>query len=191
MEGAKPRHHVPRHFPTKCTFGRLRITRVGNEARLWAAAGDSKDFEELWREELGPEDVTLVRLNAYPGHRQNELDIRLKDLRVRGLRPNEAAALLALPAPLEGRTGKSEKGWLAVTLAGGIAVPLLAALIIGGVLYLRRRKTSAVIIPPNALLPIACPGCGKKLKVKPDLAGKKVRCGQCGKAVLVAGRKDA
>lgn len=35
------------------------------------------------------------------------------------------------------------------------------------------------------MLPVSCPGCGKRLKVKDDLAGKKVRCTQCGQPVSV------
>ena len=50
---------------------------------MWAAEGDAKDFKELDRQVLGPDDVILVRLNAFPGHHQNELDVRLIDLRVR------------------------------------------------------------------------------------------------------------
>jgi hypothetical protein len=32
-----------------------------------------------------------------------------------------------------------------------------------------------------------CSACGKRLKVKPEMAGKKVKCTQCGKAVPVPG----
>jgi len=78
------------------------------------------------------------------------------------------------------------KGGLAIVLAGGIAITLLAAVTIGGVLYLRRGKTPAASKPPVAFVSIACPDCGKKLKVKAHLTGKKVKCAQCGKAVLVA-----
>ncbi len=31
----------------------------------------------------------------------------------------------------------------------------------------------------------ACPGCQKTLKARPELAGKKVKCPQCGEAVNV------
>jgi DNA-directed RNA polymerase subunit RPC12/RpoP len=30
-----------------------------------------------------------------------------------------------------------------------------------------------------------CAECGTKLKARPDLAGKKIKCARCGKAVLV------
>jgi hypothetical protein len=38
---------------------------------------------------------------------------------------------------------------------------------------------------PPARFP--CPGCGKDLKARADLAGKKVKCPQCGQAVTVPG----
>ena len=141
MDEGKPRYHAPQHFPSDCKSGRLKITRVGSEATLWAAEGDSKVFLELGREELGPEDVTLVRLNAYPGHRQNELDVRIKDLRVRGLRPNEAAALPSATPVTEPLKQEGRKGWLAVML-GGFALSMLVAMALLGLLFLRRRKGS-------------------------------------------------
>ena len=108
-----------------------------------------------------------------------------------GLRSDEAATLPAPPIPLESPKTEGGKGWLAVTLVGGIALPLLAALVLGVVFYLRRRKPAPPSNPSAAFVSIACPDCGKKLKVKAALAGKKVRCGQCGKAVLVAERDEA
>ncbi len=38
---------------------------------------------------------------------------------------------------------------------------------------------------PDALLSFACPSCGKRLKVKAELAGKKVRCPFCQGVALV------
>ena len=36
-----------------------------------------------------------------------------------------------------------------------------------------------------AAISFGCAGCGKKLKAKAELAGKQVKCPQCGKAVHV------
>jgi hypothetical protein len=44
------------------------------------------------------------------------------------------------------------------------------------------KATSSPVAP---LLPISCPGCGKKLKVKPALVGKKVKCPACRVTVVV------
>ena len=69
-------------------------------------------------------------------------------------------------------------------------------------LYLRHSHASAVplsappIIQDGAANLEAAPlvisfscTCGKNLKAKAELAGKKVKCSQCGKAVLVPGIK--
>ena len=48
----------------------------------------------------------------------------------------------------------------------------------------RQEKPGAVASP----IVFSCSDCGRMLKVKPELAGKKVKCLQCGKAVLVPAR---
>src|SRR2546426_545584 len=37
------------------------------------------------------------------------------------------------------------------------------------------------------MIAFACPGCGEKLKVKDDLAGKRGKCPRCRSSVLVPG----
>ena len=37
------------------------------------------------------------------------------------------------------------------------------------------------------MLSLACAGCGKVLRVKEELSGKKVKCPNCGKPALVPG----
>ena len=37
------------------------------------------------------------------------------------------------------------------------------------------------------MVQLACPQCSKRLFVKPDLAGKKVKCPHCGGAVPIPG----
>jgi len=43
---------------------------------------------------------------------------------------------------------------------------------------------------PNPIA-FACPGCGKKLQVKEELGGRKVKCPKCGQVVLVPAVADA
>jgi predicted RNA-binding Zn-ribbon protein involved in translation (DUF1610 family) len=47
----------------------------------------------------------------------------------------------------------------------------------------KNRRTAKATSAP--ILFFACISCGKNLKVKAELAGKKVKCPQCGKPVLV------
>jgi DNA-directed RNA polymerase subunit M/transcription elongation factor TFIIS len=37
---------------------------------------------------------------------------------------------------------------------------------------------------------ILCPGCKTKLRVRPELAGKRVKCPKCGKSVLVPAEEE-
>ncbi len=91
MSGLSPlvdgkRQYNTRFHPATTKAGRLRITRVGREAKLWVADGDANDFEMIFEEDLGPDDLKVVRVSAYPGHAHNEVDLRIKDLRIRFLR---------------------------------------------------------------------------------------------------------
>jgi WD40 repeat protein/serine/threonine protein kinase len=61
---------------------------------------------------------------------------------------------------------------------------------------LRPGETSGIrdqeTLPPRESAPpprltVACPGCGKAIKVKPELAGKMVKCPHCQKALRVPG----
>ncbi|HWG45900.1 MAG TPA: serine/threonine-protein kinase [Gemmataceae bacterium] len=66
-----------------------------------------------------------------------------------------------------------------------------------GVWYLLRRRANTlpstapaqdkktVPISVSPVLTVQCSGCNKRLKVKPELAGKKVKCPQCGTAAVV------
>jgi hypothetical protein len=46
-------------------------------------------------------------------------------------------------------------------------------------------KKPATPTPRLLLKPFRCPECGISLKARPELAGRKVKCSKCGKAVVV------
>ncbi len=93
---------------------------------------------------------------------------------------------------------KEEWGWLNWLVALEL-VALMAVLAVGLGRWLSRREgrpaeVSAALPnpagqarPPAASLAFACPACGKKLRAKTELAGKRVKCPQCGRAVPVPG----
>jgi WD40 repeat protein len=100
-------------------------------------------------------------------------------------------------APLSGNAAAPQKAggkrWLA---AAGLVVLVLT---VGACVWLFARHgrraaagpAGAPAQPPAAPAPISCTcaGCGKKLKAGAHLAGKKVKCPQCGQPVLVPGAR--
>ncbi len=85
------------------------------------------------------------------------------------------------------------KLWLLSILAMGLVTSYLAFWF-----YVRHTRRTAVVAQPNrptasrtalpaAPLLFACTSCGKRLRVRAELSGKKVKCPQCGEAVPVPG----
>ncbi len=85
------------------------------------------------------------------------------------------------------------RGWLAAALILGLLVALLALLGFGVRVYLNQRRTEELLAPADgpaepvatAAVLFRCSDCGRMLKSRVELAGKKVKCGQCGTAVFV------
>jgi hypothetical protein len=105
----------------------------------------------------------------------------------------------AKPAPVEevaaepdGQPTRRHWALLAVLIGAGVVVVFALVLL---VTVIRRNAGAAPAAAQKARAPDpdpteppvirTCAGCGKKLKVKPALAGKNVRCPQCRKSVSV------
>jgi hypothetical protein len=98
-----------------------------------------------------------------------------------------------------------ESGWdVTDWLVGGLSV--LAVLLVGlnGWLFLAQRGRAPKEVAPAparttparveaavVFVSFACPDCGKRLKVKEELAGKKVKCPQCARVLPVPERVPA
>jgi hypothetical protein len=186
-------HSFPPAFGVR---GRLRLTRSGREVTLSAADADAGEFTELTSYDLGPEDVTKVSATGFTGYAPNFLDLRILDFRVRV--PGAAQAGAPAP-PATGHRPGPPRAWWAAAAALGLLV-LCTALLAWLVMAQRRRGRSRPALPlpaggpapgpaeePKAAPPLAfpCPGCGKSLRARPALAGKRVKCPQCGGAALV------
>lgn len=72
-----------RNFPAYGTSGRLRCTRTGSTVHYAMAEGDAGDFLEIDQDELGPEDLTMVRVAAENGSSPDGIDVRIADFTVR------------------------------------------------------------------------------------------------------------
>jgi serine/threonine protein kinase len=180
--------------------GRLRLVRTGKTIRFWAAEGVNAEFAMLHELPFTDANLQRVRILCGTGGRDSALDVRLTDLHIR------AASLPRLPRPELATPPQpgaavpdiaeqlAEHGWLVTAIAIALSVAVLFAATAALALLRRRRKAP----PPDRAQPVAktdaapakllltCAGCGKKLKAKSELAGKKVRCPGCGAAIRVA-----
>jgi hypothetical protein len=185
---------------TEAKSGQLRLTRVGATMRYLVSDGPGEQFREIWfQKSFGVDDLHHVGFGVTDsGEPNNPVDARLIDLRIRmGVIPSEKAvdpAPLAAPAPLPeaapplvGETSSS-RTVMVIVLAGVAATVVLTLVVAIVVVYhLPRRPTNKPSKKPadSAPLMVACSACGQKLKTRTALAGKKVKCTQCGKPVLV------
>lgn len=104
---------------------------------------------------------------------------------LRSVKDDEPEEDVAVPAPvatpwLSGPTA------VIVAIVGGAAVLVVAAGAVSAVFYLRRqRMTARGDAKTAATVSISCTGCGRELKVKADMIGKKVKCAKCNTIVKV------
>jgi hypothetical protein len=191
------RKYTGTSFPASARPGKLRVTRQGAEVTFWVAEGDATEFRELFRYDLGPEDVNGVRLCAYPGQASEAVDVRIVDVKVRSDAP-----IPELPPPgssvAAGRPGGIRKGIALALTLGLTGAAALAVLVVLSSRARRGRGAAEAPAPPStneeaarpkaaAFVSFPCSECGKKLKVGAGLVGKKVKCPGCGKAVPVPG----
>jgi serine/threonine protein kinase len=173
------RKYRQKYIPTAARSGQLRITRKGTEATLWAAEGNTGDFQELGRYDLGPEDVQGVWLTAFTGHAPYRVDLRLVDLKIRSDIP-----ISELPPDTPASSDEAPKArgreWLTAALLFGLGVTL--ALLLVAWFWARRGRNGEAVAPG---ISFPCPECRKKLRARAELAGKEVKCPQCGQRVAV------
>jgi hypothetical protein len=175
-------HTRGEQVPTRAKSGRLRLVRTGTMLRYYAAEGADGEFQLLQEFPFTDEDLKGVRILCSTGDRDASLDVRVTDLRVRA-----GSALDTLPPP------EASQAW--VYGVAGAGVLLFVALAAGLGLWVYRRRAPASAAPAavkaeEARLALRCSGCERKLKVKPELAGKKVKCPGCGAAVPVPSQTE-
>jgi DNA-directed RNA polymerase subunit RPC12/RpoP len=169
-----------RQFPTRAKTGRIRLVRTGSRIAFCVAEGAGKDYRLLEETAFSDEEVDRIRITACTGGPRAEIDVRITDLRIRtGSRVDRSAVRQAGSA------------WEFLGVAELFCLGLLVlGLIALGVWLVRRRGRLAEPLAGSsgsATAPVSfsCSTCGKNLKARSALAGKKVRCPQCRKAALV------
>lgn len=161
--------------PSEGQRGRLRLKREMTTLHfLWSPdlAGDT--FKEIHQSEFDAPEITQLwfELNTdWSGGQNGALDVRLLELQVRASRP---VAPVIAAAEEEPKTEPSK--WLRPAVMVALAILLVLAVVL--VVVYRRRGAAASVA-------FACDNCGKQLKSKVELAGKKVKCPQCGSVAVV------
>jgi WD40 repeat protein len=186
----KPPAQELRSFPATAMTGRLRLVRAGGTLFFYVAEGSADKFILIHQHGFSPDDIKEVRIGGQTGGPKAALDFRVTDLRIR------AESMPNMPPETPKASGKK------VTLVIGLASFLVITLSLAIWFLLRRRRRTGKIPPneaansnqakPETAAPYVsfpCSDCGKSLKAKAGLAGKKLKCPQCGTAVRVPATK--
>jgi serine/threonine protein kinase len=166
--------------PTEVRTGQLRLAREGSTLRYLVNDEPGGEFRALSRAEFPADDLTLCRFVVNNSGSPAGVDARLLDLRIR------YGANVAVPAP-------RARGWLAAVETLILVVCLVA---VGAWLVVPRprgvgKAPAAAAAPPDPAEPVVacvsfrCPGCGKSLRARTELGGKRVKCSGCGQPVRV------
>jgi serine/threonine protein kinase len=176
-------------FPTPATKGRLRLAREGGMLSFsYQADGFGDEFKLLHQDrDFGDADLQAVRLVGSTGGPHSALDARITDLSIR-------AESLLNRSIADGQ--QRARAWLLVAL---VSVTALAGAVLLLVRHRRRARQRLASIEPESAKPeasagpvsFACSGCGKNLKAKPELIGKRVKCPHCSKVATVPGTPAA
>jgi serine/threonine protein kinase len=176
-------------FPTRASTGRLRLARSGSVVSYYVAEGPDGEFTLLRKEPFTGGDLEDVRLVASTGaNAQGSLDARFTDVRIRAASLTNVPEVALPPARKAGGNG-----WLTIVLAAALALALGVGIAVARARAARKAPAlPAVERPPEPetaapFVAVSCPGCGKTLRAKPQLAGKRVKCPGCGHAVLLPG----
>jgi serine/threonine protein kinase len=188
--------HQYKSIPSVSPAGKVRLQRVGSTIRYLVADGTDADFVQMDEQEFGTADVADMQVGGDAGGSEAALDARLLSFAVHAAELPGLPAPTAEPAPAPAAAPQAAgKGWLA---AAGVLGVVLAVSFVGAALYARRRGRPARKVPeapapdgaavPGSAAPpgaFVCPGCGKKIRVRADFAGKKGKCPQCGQPVSI------
>jgi len=183
----------PQKYPgasEKIRTGKLRLTRTGTDLAFQIDEGGA-GFRTIANKEVGGANVASVRAFATSGNRPFLVDLRFSSLELRWNPTTKVAAPAPVddipPAPAANPPAVDSHIWLFAAAGVGFLFIVLLAVVIVARFLLRQspRAKSQDTTPATSVIAFACPECGKNLRVKANLAGKKVKCTHCGKGALV------
>jgi hypothetical protein len=191
-----------RHDKPSTSKGKLRLARTGPTVQ-YLVADDGREFKTILSAEFGTGDIQVLDVDCHTMYAPIALDVRLKELVLEADDFPDGLPFAGNPAvPPEdvvSSTGAPQpKGLLTAVMLSVLTLFALGAM--GVWLVTRRRRATAgkaaPVSPeggtqpqdaPGPVLGFACTGCGKKLRINVELAGKKVKCPACGEVVRVPG----
>jgi serine/threonine protein kinase len=176
--------------PATGTKGKLRLVRNGSNVEYLVAA-EGQNYKTLQVVEFGTADVQKVQLDCFTMYTPISLDVRLTELVIEADQFPDGMPSAPVPTLTVESPPKSNSSLLAVELLGALlAIIMLVGL--GAWLYVRSNGRKEQQAPAEAVaqpISFACLACGKNLKAKAELVGKKVKCTQCGQPALVVETK--
>jgi serine/threonine protein kinase len=191
-EATGRRQYRSKGFPAKSKDGQLRLSRTGSILSYLVSEGEDKEFTLLHQFPFGSEDLNHIHIAGSTPNANSSLEVRLTDLHIR------ADALLAHPSPAEGTilSANRARGWMTATGIIGLVLTLSLSVVLWFAARRQRRAAAdgkdyrlGMESPVHSLtadfFSLSCSECGKTLKARHELAGKKVKCPQCGKSVSV------
>jgi hypothetical protein len=134
-------------------------------------------FREIRSLEIGTEDVHLVKMYCTSDNKPLLLDMRFTDFDIYADSIQGQPAAPPAPPP-------QRRSWV---LTAGLLLGLLLLLALVGIWARRMLRPRSPLPASEAAPPLSfsCEACGKSLKARPELAGKKVKCPGCGRTVPV------
>jgi hypothetical protein len=176
---------------TNTARGRMRLVRSGAELYFLVSEGGDTEFKVLQKSEFGVKDLKNVRILATTGTVGDSLEALVTDFQVRA----DAFVKRTPPPPPLVAPQTTPQPSLLIPVAIGSAVALVVLFVVGAVAWSllrgRRAETPAKPAPIRESLTFACSHCGKKIRAKPERAGKNVKCPQCSQVTRVPAAKEA
>lgn len=186
----KPSRHEEQLSATTAKSGRLRLVRTGSQLSYYASTSADAELALLNKISIGTQSLDDLRLLGFTGDPRASLDARFWDLHIRGGTAAEPVAATENGADEPAPTKSRSRLWLTL-------LALLASVfaVLCGLMVAMKRKGShadgpatdavdAVPAPARRFVTFSCP-CGKGLKARTELAGKKLKCPGCGGRVLI------
>jgi serine/threonine protein kinase len=187
-----------RNISTEAMQGELRMVRKGSVLSYYVTEKPGESFVLVQQYLFGTEDVKEIRIVGSTGDRKAALDVRITNLQIR------AETIPGVSTPANPTATDSGALWISSVIALGLVLTGLGTWwAVGGNARTEMpppsrdeadnaanhlapaREEAVAAAEPPAVLSFECHGCKRRLKASAKLAGKKIKCPQCGTVVSI------